>query len=227
MRLFRRNRADQFINDAVDQARDASTASHAGLFATIISAFALLFSGYSFYETVLRSADFDIYVPPRIAYTDPNSPEHPFEVFIIPLTLANDGARTGTVLSIDLFVTNPRTGKTKKFYAANLGTWGETPKSPFMPVALLGKTSYSKPMQFIPRREEKINRILDFEAGDYRFELRLNTATPDNALPFIKSRNRPLHFSMQTMKMNYFRFNKTGTQAMWSKDYRPAKTGAQ
>ena len=227
MRVFGRNKADQFINEAVDQARGAAEASHAGLFATIISAFALLFSGYSFYETVLRSAEFNIYVPPRIAYTDPNSPEHPLEVFIVPLTLANDGARTGTVLSIDLFVTNPRTGKTKQFYAANLGTWGAQPTMPFMPVALLGKTSFSKPMQFIPRRGEKTNRILDFEAGDYRFEMRLNTATPDNALAFLKSKNKPLHFSMQTIKMNYIRFNKTGTQAMWSKNYQPAKTGAQ
>ena len=227
MALFRRNKADQFINEAVEQARGASEISHAGRFATIISAFALLFSGYSFYETVVRSADFAIYVPPRIAYTDPNSPEHPFEVFIVPLTLANDGARTGTVLSIDLHVTNPRTGKTKKFYAAHLGTWGQAPKTPFMPVALLGKTSFSKPMQFVPRADEKINRILDFEAGDYEFELRLNTASPDNALPFLKPKIRPLRFTMQTHKMNYLRFNKTGTQAIWSKDARPAATGAQ
>ena len=144
MAIFQRNKSDQFINEAVDQATGAST-SHAGLFATIISAFALLFSGYSFYETVVRSADFAIYVPPRIAYTDPNSPEHPFEVFIVPLTLANDGARTGTVLSIDLLVTNPRTGKTKKFYAANLGTWGLEPKTPFMPVALLEKPAFPNP----------------------------------------------------------------------------------
>ena len=227
MSLFKRNRADQFINEAVDQARGASEISHAGLFATIISGFALLFSGYSFYETVVRSADFAAYVPPRIAYTDPNSPEHPLEVFIVPLTLANDGARTGTVLSIDLFVTNPRTKQTKKFYAAHLGTWGQSPKTPFMPVALLGKTSFSKPMQFVPRADEKINRILDFEAGDYEFELKLNTASPDNALPFLKPKIRPLNFNMQTHKMNYLRFNKTGTQAMWSKNARSAATKAQ
>ena len=227
MKLFRRNKADQFINEAVDQARGAAEVSRAGLFATVISGFALLFSGYSFYETVVRSADFASYVPPRIAYTDPNSPDHPFEVFIVPLTLANDGARTGTVLSIDLLVTNPRTGKTKKFYAAHFGTWGQNARTPFMPVALLGKTSFSRPMQFVPRAEEKINRILDLEAGDYEFELRLNTASSDTTLPFFKTQNRPLRFSMQTIDMDYRRFNKTGTQAMWSKESRPSSSRSQ
>jgi hypothetical protein len=226
MGLFRRNKSDQFINEAVDQAREASL-SQGGLLATFISAFALLFSGYSFYETVVRSADLAIYVPPRMAYTDPNSPEHPLEVFVIPLTLANDGARTGTVLSIDLAVTNPRTNKTKLFYAAHLGPWGYAPQKPFMPIALSGKTSYSRSIQFIPRAGEKISRILDLEPGDYRFEMRLNTATPDNALPFLKAKIHPLRFTMQSGKMDYRRFNKTGTQAMWSKNLRPAKTGAQ
>ena len=129
MALFGRNKADQFINEAVDQARGASEISHAGLFATIISAFALMFSGYSFYETVVRSADFAAYVPPRIAYTDPNSPEHPFEVFIVPLTLANDGARTGTVLSIDLLVTNPRTKQDQKVLRGASGHLGARPKN--------------------------------------------------------------------------------------------------
>lgn len=226
MRLFGRNKADQFINEAVEQARGAST-SHAGLFATVISAFALLFSGFSFYETVLRSADFAIYVPPRIAYTDPNSPDHPFEVFIVPLTLANDGARTGTVLSIDLEVTNPRTGKTKHFYAAHLGNWGYNPKKPFMPVALSGKTSFSQSMQFVPRNDEKIPRILDLEAGDYHFKLLLNTASNDESPLAFESKVRPLKFTMQTINMDYRRFNKTGTQAMWQKNYRPSKTGAR
>lgn len=222
MRLFRRNRADRFINEAVDQAREAST-SRAGLLATVISAFALLFSGFSFYETVLRSADFAVYVPPRIAYTDPDSPDHPFEVFIIPLTLANDGARSGTVLSINLAVTNPRTGQTKLFYAASLGPWGISPGKPFMPVALSGKTSYSQPMQFIPRQDQKISRILDMDAGDYQFELRLETDSPDQAFPFLKNSVPPLRFSMQTGKTDYRRFNKTGTQAMWSTDYRSTR----
>ncbi len=227
MALFRRNKADQFINEAVEQSRGATQASNAGRFATILSAFALLFSGYSFYETVIKSAEFSIYVAPRIAYTDPNSPDHPLEVFILPMTLANDGARTGTVLSIDLTVTNPRTGKSKKFYAANLGTWGVQPHTPFMPVALLGKDTWSKAVQFIPRREEKVKRILDMQASDYRFELRLATASSDGGLPFLKNRIRPLKFAMQTGATDYRRFTRTGTQAMWSKDYKSAKTGGQ
>ncbi len=224
MAFFKRGKADQFINEAVEQARSASEASHAGMFATIISAFALLFSGFSFYETVLKSADFSIYVAPRIAYTDPNSPEDPLEIFILPMTLANDGARTGTVLSIDLLITNPRTGKTKTFYTARLGSWGTQPKTPFMPVALQGRTTWSRALQFIPRADEKTGRILDYDPGSYRFELRLNTVMTDNSLPFLKKRVRPLIFEMQAGQTDYRRFTGTGTMPLWSKDYRAAGT---
>ncbi len=225
MALFRRKKADQFINEAVDQATGA--ASNAGRFATLISAFALAFSGYSFYETVIKSADFSTYVAPRIAYTDPNSPDHPFEVFILPMTVANDGARTGTILSIDLTIFNPRTGKSKKYYAANLGTWGSRPRTPFMPVALLGKTTWSKAVQFIPRESEKLGRIMDYDPGDYRFELRLNTATSTSALPFLTNRLSPLRFTMQAGKTDYRRFNKTNTMPLWSNDHGSKTSGAQ
>ncbi len=57
---------------AGEQAReDAVELSHGarggGWLATVISAFALVFSGYSFYESVLRAPEMAIYVPPRIA----------------------------------------------------------------------------------------------------------------------------------------------------------------
>ncbi len=218
-----RSATEQLIDHAVEQSH--GTVRHTGgLLATIISAFALIFSGFSFYETVLKSPDLAIFVPPRIDYTDPDRPDSPFEVFILPLTLANDGARSGTVLSIDLDVTNPRTNQTKRFYAAHLGSWGQTPKKPFSPVALSGKDSFSEAVQFIPRTDEKIPRILDFEAGNYKFKLTINTATTGGELPFLKSKIRPLHFDMQIGKLNYFNFQGTGTMPMWSKDYRPQTT---
>lgn len=81
-------------DDALATARDSYRTG--GAFTTVISAFALAFSGFSFYESVLKAPNLALYVPPQIAYTDPDRPDSPLEVFIVPLTLANDGARTGT-----------------------------------------------------------------------------------------------------------------------------------
>ena len=212
------------MDHAVDQSQEATRNSSGGWLATIISAFALIFSSFSFYETVLKAPDLAIFVPPRIDYTDPDRPDSPYEVFILPLTLANDGARSGTILSIDLDVTNPRTGQTKSFYAAHLGSWGQKPARPFSPVALSGKASFSGPVQFVPRMDEKIARILDFEAGNYQLTLTINSATAGGSLFFLQPKVRPLEFEMQIGKLNYLFFNGSGTMPMWSKDYRPQAT---
>src|SRR5262245_66648847 len=82
----------------------------------LASIVALLFSGYTLYESSLRGARLSIFVAPRIEYTDPDRPEDVREVFILPITVANDGARTGTLLALNLEVSNPRTGRKKMFY---------------------------------------------------------------------------------------------------------------
>ncbi len=216
-----RRTAAQAQQDALETARGGGISGN--MAATIVSAFALLFSGYSFYESVLRAPSLAVFVPPQISYTDPDRPTSPFEVFILPITIANDGARAGTVLSIDLEVSNPRTGLSKKFYAASVGAWGVQPEKAFAPVALSGKASYSEALQFYPRANETIARILDFEAGRYTFELTLNTAEPRGDTLFnIKPRVKPLKFEMQIDKLDYRNFNKIGTMPMWAVDYKPA-----
>ena len=41
---------------------------HGGFLATVLSAIALLFSGFSYYESSLKSAELAVYVPPMIHY---------------------------------------------------------------------------------------------------------------------------------------------------------------
>lgn len=215
--------ADRAYEDSLETARQGG--GHGGMLATVISAFALLFSGYSFYESVLRAPALAVYVPPQIAYTDPNKPTDPFEVFIIPLTLANDGARAGTILSIDLVVKNVQSGLTKRFYAAHFGAWGTQPEKAFAPVSLSGKASFSQAIQFFPRESETIARILDFQAGKYEFTVLLNTAVPSGDTLFnLKPKTRPLRFVRQINTLDYRNFNRFGTMPMWAADYRPAKT---
>ena len=211
----------QARDDALETARGGGISGNAA--ATIVSLFALVFSGYSFYESVLRAPALSVFVPPQIAYTDPDRPDSPFEVFILPITLANDGAQTGTVLSVDLEVTNPRTKLTKKFYAAHEGPWGVQPEKAFAPVSLAGKASHSAALQFFPRMKETIPRILDFEPGNYTFRLTLNTAAPKgDSLLNLPTKVKPLVFEMQIGKLDYRNFNNIGTMAMWAADYKPA-----
>ncbi len=213
-------------DEALEQAR-SSARHNGGRLATIISALALLFSGYSFYEAVLRAPELAIYVPPRIAYTDPDPPDSPFEVFIIPVTLANDGARTGTVLSLDLTVKNTKNGDTKKFYSAQTGSWGVEPVKAYAPVSLPGRISNSQAVQFFPVADETLPRITNQEGGIYEFEIRLNTASKDIGVPFLNLRTTPLIFTMQMGKMDYRLFTRTGTIELWSKGNKPAGSATQ
>jgi len=217
----REHHQEHVRDDTLEQAR--SGAERGGRFATIISALALAFSGFSYYEAVLRAPELGVYVPPRIAYTDPDRPDSPFEVFVIPVTLANDGARTGTVLSLDLAVKNTKSGTTKKFYSAQTGPWGSQPVTAYAPVSLPGRTSASQAVQFFPADGETLPRITDQEGGTYEFTISLNTASRDTTgLPFLATRSRPLVFSMQMGRMDYRLFTRTGTIELRSKGSRPA-----
>ncbi len=188
----------------------------------LMSLLALCVSGMSLYESTLRSPQLAIYVPPQLEYTDPDRPESPFEVFIVPLTVANGGARSGTVLSMTLEVENPRTKQKKLFYSARLGTWGQKPPRPFAPVALAGKTSYTEAVQFFPRVGEEVARILDFEGGDFHFKLSIDTAGAGRTEWLLARPVAPLVFERRIGKLDYRNFQGVGTMEMWAKDYRPS-----
>lgn len=189
---------------------------------TAMSVVALLVSCYSFYEASIKGADLSVFVAPRIDYTDPDRPEQVREVFIMPVTIANEGARATTVMSVNLEVTNPRTKQSKTFYAARLGSWGETPLKPFAPAVVTGKATYSQALQFEPRVGESVPRILDLEAGGYIFKLSLDVAGGG-----LGAGTTPLQFEMQTGQMDYRMFSGTGTMGMWSPNYRPATNVAR
>jgi hypothetical protein len=186
---------------------------------TLMSVVALMFSGYSLYESALRAPQLSIFVAPRIDYTDPDRPEAVREVFILPLTIANDGARPAVVLALNLEVVNPRTKEKKTFFAARLGTWGERPLHPFAPVVLAGRATFSNAVQFEPRNGETVPRILDQEAGKYAFKLSLETAAA-RQVAGLTAAVTPLQFEMQIADLDYRYFQGSGTMEMWAPDYR-------
>jgi hypothetical protein len=144
------------------------------------------------------------------------------EVFIIPVTLANDGARTCTVLSIDLEVTNPRTGEQKMFYASRVGSRGEQPPKPFAPAPLSRRASFSQSVQFLPRAAEKVARILDLEPESYMFKLTLHTASAGGATLLPAAGVSTLVFERQMSQLDYRNFAGTGMMEMWIDSYKPA-----
>ncbi len=169
-----------------DIAIDAARHERGGHTTAVVSALALMFSGYSLWDSSLKSADIQAFVPPVIQYTAPYN--NNFDVFAIPVTLTNEGGRTGTVLSISLAATNLKTNETKRFYAADFGRWTmEKTRSgayaPFAPISLAGKDSRTETILFYTLTpEEKPNQLIT-EPGKFRFKLTLDEAPSNGWLP--------------------------------------------
>lgn len=173
------------ISQSTMSGSDANTAEvggHGGRLAAVLSAFALGFSGLSFYESVLKTASLEVYVPPVIHYARDDGGD--IELFAIPLTVVNSGARTGTVLTMELEAESLRPGaevKTKRYYSAFIGEHpvkqDETNHS-FAPLSLAGRSTFSDTVRFYPEGNP-LPRLVD-EAGDYRFTLRVTPAIPAN-----------------------------------------------
>jgi hypothetical protein len=139
----------------------------------IIAGVALLVSGYNLWQGKLRRADLKVFVPPVIQYKCTYKGN--FEAFEIPVTLANEGAQTGTVLSIELEVTDPKTKAVKRFYSANFGQWVMETVKPFAPISLAGHARQTETVLFYTRgEEEKPDQIVSREPGAYAFRLILD-----------------------------------------------------
>ncbi len=155
----------------------ARMATRGNRLATVVSAFAFAFSGVSFYETVMKQPQLAVYVPPVLHYGQDGNGD--VELFAIPLTIANDGARTGTVLSMDLVAENVKTKARLKFYSAYFGDHPRvtttTPRA-FAPISVQGRSTFSDTIRFYP--SGKVRPFVLEDAGDVQFTLTLQTVKP-------------------------------------------------
>ena len=164
----------------------ARLASRGNRLATLVSAFAFAFSGVSLYETVIKQPRLTIYVPPVMQYAHDGGGD--VEVFAIPITINNDGARSGTVLAMELVVeqlaAKGEDVKSKSYYSAFLGEHAknaDTPNKSFAPISVAGRASVSETIRFYPQGNSLPHVIQD--AGSFRFTLKLATATAPHSSP--------------------------------------------
>jgi hypothetical protein len=150
---------------------------YGGLQATILSAVALVISAFSLYESTFKTSDLEVFIPPVIHYARDN--DGSVELFSVPITVTNSGARTGTILSMQLDVESLKSHKTKRYYSALLGEHqvdATATNRSFAPLSIAGRETFSDTVRFYPDGDALPPLVED--AGDFRFTLKLVTAVP-------------------------------------------------
>ncbi len=182
----------ELVLDASDQAREAGRISSATVITALASFVALIFSGISLYQTVLKRAEVRVFVPETVSYTrDPNGS---FEVLAVPVTVINSGARDGVVVAMQLKVKNQETGYERSLsanYFAEDGYFStkedfragiSRPKRPFAPLTIPGRSGHSATVLFYPREYSEQRVIAG--AGAFSFHLSWQTLAVD-PIPFL------------------------------------------
>lgn len=211
-----------------DAARAAEGGGGGSWLANVLSALAFLFSGLSFYTSALQQADLEVYVPPVLQYGRDGGGD--VDVFAVPITIANGGANTGTVLAMELVVENLKAAaepKSKTFYSAFIGEHprnNDLPSKTFAPISVPGRATYSETIRFFPQGNP-LPKIIE-EAGEFKFTLKLQIAEP--AEPglldrVVKARApEPLVFTRTLPFLSHQHMNiRRGTTSMHAKDWQP------
>lgn len=174
---------------------------------TLVSIIALVFSGYSFYETVLKEASLRLYQPPLI---------HMFrqgfrDVLAIPITVSNDGARRGTILSFDLEVRHLKTGKTVKFQNLHFGASPKDDVKLFNPITVAGRSSYSGVVLFHALETGAFMETTGNVELPLQFKISMNMDSSGGWLDtFNPARSTPLTFNMKASYVEGFRNMESG-----------------
>lgn len=171
-------------------------ASFGGVMTGVASSVALVFSAISLYHNVLKQPELEAHMSQVVHYIRDSGGND--EVFAIPLTIANHGARDGTVLDLELTAAPADGGEAKVFYSA-YAVDGEyfvppgrfdpqarrfervdRPKNPFAPIAVPGRGSCTGRLLFYLSRllfylkGEAFPKLVNAK-GDYSLKLAMNT----------------------------------------------------
>src|SRR5262245_5625080 len=200
MRIFRRRPAG---TDANEIAMHAARHSGGGRAAAVVSAVALVFSAYSLWETSLKQADLSVYVPGVVTYARDSAanveirPSGGWEVFAVPITIANSGARDAAVVAVELDVKNLPTGLRARFeatYIAEPSYFNPNPdsvrqKAPFSALVIAGRSAWRGTVVFYPvsysngkalTPELQVRKLYDAMEVKYANELKMGTGFFDD-----------------------------------------------
>jgi hypothetical protein len=196
------------------------------LLSDVGSAAAFVVSAFSLYQTTLRRAAIKVFVSPVIRYASPYQNSN-FEAFAVPVTLTNEGARSGIIVSMDLQVRVPERDLIKRFYSADIGQWSiEANRAgafrPFAPIVLAGRTSHTETILFHARPDEPVMQIVDKERS-YQFMLTMQT-TLEEDLGFLnrlwQKPPKPLLFEMVLPVLDHRAFTSgSGTLPLHHKNF--------
>jgi hypothetical protein len=165
-------------------ASDVVFRSDSGRLNAAASGIALLVSGVSLWETVVKQPDLSVFIGDNVSYT--RDPYGSTEVVVMPITIANSGARDGAVISMRLDVksSNGQSERLDGAYTAeaayfgasdNVSTRQRRPKTPFAPLSIAGRSAFSGVVLFYTM-EGREGRVIEPKT---RFEGVLTiTATP-------------------------------------------------
>ena len=155
--------AAQAAAHPVEAGRAHGSHSLSNWIAALVSLVALAFSAFSLWETSLKQPDLQFYLSPVVHYTRDGDNA---EVFALPVTISNQGARDGAVLSLDLRVKANNGGMERDFYSAytvdgsffvppgrydmNARSFErvDRPKTPFAPISVPGRGTYTGTILF-------------------------------------------------------------------------------
>jgi hypothetical protein len=196
-----------------------------GWLPTIFSALAVGASCISVYVSTLQAAYLEVYVPPAIHYARDSGGDT--EVFAIPVTIANSGARSTAVVSMELEVVNLETKASKRYVSLFLGEHQKDAaltNRQFAPVSIPGRGVFTDTVRFYPASDPLPRLVAD--KGEYMFRLKVTTATPPQPswLDWLQGRAppAPLVFEMTLpfMSEQYLNFRR-GTIVMYAKGWKP------
>jgi hypothetical protein len=211
--------------------RVAEAGARRGWFATAFSAVAVAMSCVSVYVSTLQGAQLEVYVPPTIHYGRDAGGDT--ALFAIPVTIANSGARSATVLSMELEVQNLKTNATKRYYSAFLGEHPREATSPnrqFAPLSIPGRAVFTETVRFYPAGDPLPKLVSD--KGEYAFRLQLNTAAPAQPSLLDRLQGRvqpePVAFEMTLPWISDQQLGlRRGTIVMHAKDWKPTVSAAR
>lgn len=122
------------------------------------SIIALVVSGVSLWESVLKQPSLKVYVGESMFYT--RDPWGSYEVFVVPITIVNSGAQDGAVTALKLELANAESGVKDNFESAytadaswfagtdNVTNRTKRPKAPFSALAIAGRSAWSGTVLF-------------------------------------------------------------------------------